>query len=226
MKTVLQRRVAAGALAAGAAPAAELSRRLRQTLHEALRRASPDTAAPHGPALTLPRARHAVAPALLAAAHPGGAIARETMRALYERCLADYRAALRPDDAAATHDDDVGAAAASFVAANLQALHGAAALPASARERLQAQLTSLIASSRAWAQAAPDERQLCFEKLAILGVLIGESAEQAKALGPIAVENVRRAAQGYLLDFLGVDADALLIGRDGLTVRVSEAAAA
>jgi len=200
--------------ASDAALAADVTRTLRHAVVQAIA-----GLAGHGDrvALTLPRAAVPLAPARLAAAHPGGATARRQMQAVYERCLAHYREVLRPDDAARGLDD-VGAAAARFVAANLFALHGEHATP-DALLALEAQLAGIVRSSPAWADASARDRQLYVEKLALLAVFVGEVAQQARGQGAGAVENVRRAARTYLRELLGLNPDALTLGRDGLTLR-------
>lgn len=218
MRTRLRRGAAGGA---PVAPMPDLSRHIRPALADALARRGSD--APQTAASTVQRARMPIAPALLASAHPGGAIARQTMHALYERCLAHYRAVIRAHDADAGVDD-VGAAAAQFVVANMQALHGIPVTPPM-QLRLQRQLAAIVAASRAWAVASTRDRQLYVEKLAILAVLIEQTSAQAGLQGPAAVANVRRAARGYLQEFLGLDPDRLTLGSDGLVSRSSDAAA-
>ena len=198
--------------------ARNVSRRVRQALFDAVMSlgGGGDTRADE-PALTVERACPALAPALLAAAHPGGEAARADMRALYERCLARYRQVSRTEQADAGVDD-VGAAVAHFVAANMQALHGEPATPPTLL-RLERQLAGVVRSSATWASASERERQLYFEKMAILAVLIGETSARAVLQGPAAVANVKRAARGYLHDLLGLDPDHLALGIDGLAMR-------
>jgi hypothetical protein len=197
-----------------------LSRQVREALSEAVIPLEGRTPSDE-PALTVERARQPLAPALLAASCPGGPAARHEMRALYHRCLVHYRRLRRneprPDDV-----DDVGAAVADFVAANMQALHGTAATPA-VRLRLERQLAGIVRTSAAWSQADARDRQLYFEKLAVLAVLIGESAVQAVRQGPAAIDNVQRAARHYLRELLGIDPDRLTLGDAGLALRTTQA---
>lgn len=150
-------------------------------------------------ALTVSRGTEPVAPSVLAIAHP--AHERDDARRLYERCLAAYRSARGTTDA--THDD-VRAAAARFVAANLRALRDVAPT-ADALARLEARLDGVLRVCPAWRDTDEAGRRLMFERLAILAVLIDTTAAQAPRQGADAVANVRRAAHGYLTEFLGLD---------------------
>ena len=193
-----------------------LSRQLRQALCATLvRHDSPDAA--DSAALLIERSAGAVAPPQMAQSHPGSAASRAEARALYERCLVHYRAA------ACTRDDafdDVGAAAAAFVAANLQALHGLCAT-AEMLSRLERQLGVLLRSSPAWAAAGLHEQQFFFEQLAILAVLVGEASILALHQEPAAIANVQRAAHGYLQRFLGINPAVLSMGSNGLALRAA-----
>lgn len=200
--------------------AAGLSQQLREALFDALIPLGGRTASDE-PALTVERARQPIAPALLAASCPGNAAARQEMRALYHRCLAHYRR-LRRTGQADAGVDDVGAAVADFVAANMRALHGTEATPAM-RLRLERQLVGIVRASAAWSQAHARDRQLYFEKMAVLGVLIGESAVHAMRQGPAAIAHVQRAARQYLRELLGIDPDRLTLSDAGLALRTPEA---
>ncbi|WP_280156084.1 DUF6683 family protein [Piscinibacter sp. XHJ-5] len=193
----------------------DMSRLVRRALLDAiveLGDASRDCAA-----LTVEPARVPIAPAHLAASHPGGPQSRHEARALYERCLAHYRHVVRASQADSSLDD-VGAAVACFVAANLQALHGIDATPEMLL-RLERQLGGVATLSSAWASASARERQLYFEQMAILAVLIRETSAHAVLQGPAAVENVRRAARRYLRQLLGLDPDQLTLDAGGLSLR-------
>lgn len=214
---------------------AELSRRLRQSLLDAVLRAGEGGpgAGQDGPVLTVPQAHPPLAPALLAQATPGPADRQRQMAEVYERCLAHYRNAVVPARGAATApslgsmpaEDDVGAAAAYFVAANLEVLHGEAATPQGLLA-LECQLAAVVRVSSAWSQAPARERQIYFEKLAVLGVLVHETARLAATQGPAARANVRQAAQRYLQDLLGLDPNALRLGDQGLRLADPTAVAA
>lgn len=166
----------------------------------------------HLPALKVPRAAQASAPSALAAAHPHEA--RAEARARYERCLAHYRQAVRPDDAAREWDD-VGAAAAAFVAANLEALHGEPAGP-QGLARLERQLGAILSASPAWVGADAQARQTMFERFAILSVLMAETSALAPMQGPAAVAHVRQTARVYLQELLHLDPQRLRLGPQGL----------
>jgi len=119
---------------------------------------------------------------------------------------------------AASPVDDVGAAVAAFVAANMQALHGVSATPATLLQ-LERQLSGVALRSSAWDDAPARERQNYFEQMAILAVLIGESSAQAPRQGAAAVANVQRAARTYLQQLLGLNPDQLKLGAGGLSLR-------
>jgi len=76
----------------------------------------------------------------------------------------------------------------------------------------------------AWSRVPLGERQACFEQLALLAVLVDESTRQAHEQGPAAVENVRRAARGYLQQLLGLDPDRLGLDAGGLSLRGADGA--
>jgi hypothetical protein len=194
----------------------DMSRLVRQALADALTRLSLQGETDHA-ALVVERAANPVAPERLAAAHPGDAQAQAEARALYERCLAHYREVVRAHEAALPVDD-VGAAVAAFVAANMQALHGVAA-SSDVLLQLERQLSGVALRSSAWDAASARERQNYFEQMAILAVLIGESSAQAPRQGAAAVANVQRAARTYLQQLLGLNPDQLKLGAGGLSLR-------
>ena len=115
--------------------------------------------------------------------------------------------------------DDAGAAVAAFVGANLGALQGEAVTPRMLRA-LERQLHGIARVSSGWKSAPLVERQAYFEQMALLAVLVGESAVQAGPQGPEAVARVRQAARGYLHQLLGLDPDHLALGPEGLAVRL------
>ena len=178
----------------------DLSRRLRQATFDAVLGSA--AVADDSAALTVPRAAEPLGPARLAQAQPVGP---------------HYREAVRPQDAAGGFDD-AGAAAAHFVAANLMALEGERPTAATLLQ-LERQLRRVVLASLARDGSPATERQAYVEKLALLAVLVGESAAQAPAQGPAAVANVQRAARGYLQQFLGLNPDVLTLGPKGLMLR-------
>jgi hypothetical protein len=203
--------------------AAGIAVQLRRALSDALATFGDDTGA-DAPPLTVPRAARPAGPALLAAAHPGGAAARAEAQALYQQCLARYRTLFVAAEAGV---DDVGAALARFVAANVEALDtGVARAPAGrqsgpggAAARLARQMAAIVRASAGWSRAGTAERQSYFERLAILATLVAEASAQAPLQGEAAVEHVRRAARAYLHELLGLDADELTLGPQGLALR-------
>jgi hypothetical protein len=196
-----------------AALVAELSRKVRQALLKAATAAgfeeSTDCAA-----LTVERAPAPVAPARMAASHPGNEADRQQARRRYEVCLEHYRSVVRAQDAH-REGDDVGTAVALFVTANIQALRQVAVTP-DILARLARQLTGVVRSTSAWATAPTRERQFYFEQMAILSVLIGTTTKHAAAQGEAAIANVQRSARGYLQALLGLNPDALSLGAEGL----------
>ena len=205
-----------------AAPGEAMAAQIRQTILDALMRIGAAGDTPDHAALTVERAREPIAPSRLARAHPGDAAARAAAQRLYERCLEHYRSTVRPQDQT-RGVDDVGAAVAAFVAANLGALHGTPVTPHMLL-RVERQLGGIARLSSDWAHAPAIERQAYFEQMAVLAVLVGESSAQAASQGAAALANVRRAARGYMQQLLGLDPDHLVLGPDGIAARSPSAA--
>jgi hypothetical protein len=199
----------------------DMSHLLRQAVTQALARLQLQGETDRA-ALMVERATSPVAPARLASFHPGGPAAQARARELYQRCLRHYREVVRAHEAS-LGVDDVGAAVALFVAANVGALRDVPATPAMLLQ-LERQLGGVARHSSAWASASTYERQMYFEQMAILAVLIGESAAQARHQGPAARANVQRAARGYLHRLLGLDPDQLTLDANGLSLRETCAA--
>lgn len=167
-------------------------------------------------ALTVERSPVPIAPALLAQAQPAGPARDEACR-LYERCLAYYRGTVRAQDEA-LGIDDVGAAVAAFVAANVCALQGGT-ITMPLLLQIERQIGGIVRLGNDWDNAPASDRQAYFEQLAVIAVLVAETSAQAAKQGRRAIANVQRAARGYLEQFLGVDADDLAIGPGGLAAR-------
>lgn len=193
--------------------ARELARVVRQAIAQTLSDAAQATTAAVPP-LGVPPAATATGPATLAQAHCAGA-ARKQAQVLYFECLAHYRAQvqrpLRPD----AKDDDAGLAAAYFVLATMAAIDDnepdANCLPA-----LERQLRHWMSMTQAWTTLPLAARQNLFEQLALVAVLINESRLQARHQGPAARANLQRGARAYLLQLLGLDADAVAVTAQGL----------
>jgi len=162
--------------------------------------------------LSVAPAPQPIAPALLAAAH--GEPQRESMQALYAGCLVHYRRTVGDGPG---ERDDVVAAVAHFVAANMQALHGITITPAMLLS-LHRQLAGVARLSSDWDRAGERGRQVFFEKMAIVAVLVDQTWTRAQALGPAAVANVQRGARAYLHELLGFDPDRLTLSDDGLGI--------
>lgn len=182
------------------------------------------------PAILLPAAASATAPALLAGgpvlpnAH-GRQQARADNVALYTRCLALYRERAqtgRDQDNQDNQDDqdkqdDLGYAAALFVMVNLTAL-GREGGDITALKALKQQLQNALQRLPDWPSTDLAAKQQMFEQLAILGVLVTQTAEAAAAQGPLARANVRAAAQAYLRQWLAVGPEFLSLSPKGLVV--------
>ena len=170
--------------------------------------------------LTVPRSAEPIAAAVLAASQPEPR--RADLCALYETCLLHYRRVTglaREQQAQGASkeppDDDVREAVAHFVAANMQALRDITITP-SMLQRLHAQLAGVAHLSSGWDRASLVERQLYFEKMAIIAVLVDQTWSRAKTQGPQAVAHVRRGARGYLRELFGFEPDRLKLSEDGL----------
>lgn len=194
--------------------AREVARLVRQLAGQALRQALEQADAAPDP-LIVAAAPQASGPAALAAVHPGGGKARQQAQQLYGRCLAHYRSQVQRRLLPAGHDDDVGLAAAYFVLANLAAVEQREPDPARLPV-LERQLRHLLSITQAWREASLADRQSLFEQLALLGVLVNESRLAATTQGEGARQNLERAARGYLLQLLGLDADELVMTPLGL----------
>lgn len=192
-----------------------MAARVRQAVLEAIVRIGGEDGGDR-PALTIERSAQPLAPAMLALVHPAGA-PRDEARALYERYLSYYRGTVRPQDEPLGRDD-VGAAVAAFVAANLCALHGGT-VTAPMLLKLERQLGGIVRLSADWDHAPARDRQAYFEQMAIIAVLVSDCSAQAVHQGAAAVAHVRRAARDYLQNLLGLDPDHLSVGPDGLTAR-------
>jgi hypothetical protein len=169
------------------------------------------------PPLRQPAAALPGAPALLARAQPSPK-ARQEAQALYQRCLKQFRQRVQHN----AGEDDAGLAAAYFVLANLAALQG---LRPDEDDllRVERQLRPRLALASGWMQAPLRTRQSTFEQFALLGVLVAESAFEARSQGAAAQANVQRAARGYLLQLLGIDPDRLRLGEHGLVLELAVA---
>jgi hypothetical protein len=200
----------------------ELARLLHAAMGQALDAAAQAAQAGDAARLGVPAAPEPTAPKRLAATQAAGPRVRRDTLMLYQRCLRHYREAIQPRATPLKRDDDLGAAAAFFVLANLAALHGSAPddalLPV-----LTAQLAHLIERTGAWEQAPLAERQALFEQLALLGVLVNESRIHADVQGHAARANLQRAARAYLLQFPGFDADRVHLTPRGLVLAAASA---
>jgi hypothetical protein len=200
----------------------DLTQRLRQAMAASLR--ALHAAGGSEPPLLVPQAPSPIGPGQLARSHPGSARERLELAAMYQRCLQHHRS-LQQAEGASDHTDDLGAALAHFVGANLQALHGtpppSGALPALAR-----QLSVIVRASPAWTGAPLRDRQAYAEQVVILSVLMLDLSARAQREGPAGIANVQRGARNYLRQLLGLDPDLLTLDVSGLVLRDRALAAA
>jgi hypothetical protein len=158
-----------------------------------------------------------IAPRQMATAQPGDAATHERLAASYEACLRTYRDIARAQGCAADVDD-VGAVMAFFVAMNLHVLHGVD-VEAGALQPLERQLRGVTRVAAHWDDAPLAQRQLFFERIAIVSILMSRSLADAATQGPAAVADVRRSARAYLQHVLGLDPDGVTLGDAGLELR-------
>jgi hypothetical protein len=107
---------------------------------------------------------------------------------------------------------------AHFVAANLFAL-GHERVTSDRIGGLQRQLLPVARLSSNWVSASTAQRQVFFEQVALLSVLMDGLAQHAAACGAAAQAKVRAAARQYLQSFLGLDPDTLTLDAEGLALR-------
>jgi hypothetical protein len=183
---------------------------VRRAVFDALLHAADEGLQDDG-ALTVEPADEPMAPALLAAQHPEAV--RPAMCELYERCLQHYRGIVGdgPDDT-----DDVRAVVVHFVAANMQALLRIRVTPAMLLS-LERQLAGVARLQSGWDRVGLRERQLFFEKMAILSVLIDQTWTRAMSQGR-AIAHVQRTARGYLKELFGFEPERLTLSDSGLRI--------
>jgi hypothetical protein len=172
------------------------------------------------PAITLPAAASATAPAVLARGPASGHLTGKgrpqpyaDKHKLYTRCLALYRERVQ----GGADTDDLGRAAALFVMANLSAL-GRQGGDAQTLDALTQQMQNALQRLPDWPATPLAAQQQMFEQLALLSVLVTQSAEAAAQQGQLARANVRAAAQAYLRQWLAVDPALLSLSPAGLVV--------
>lgn len=211
--------------ARGQPAARTLARQVAQLVQRTLGQVLADAAATEDlpPPLRQAPAARAEGLHLLAAAHPGGPAARREALVLYSRCLQHYRQQVQPRLCPGHADDDLGAAAAFFVLANLAVLEGRApqdaALPAVERQMRRWLGRAAGAAPADGPAGRPDDpqRSRLFEQLAALGVLVNESRLLAATQGEAAQAHLRPVAQAYLQDLLGLPPARLVVSPTGLS---------
>lgn len=116
-------------------------------------------------------------------------------------------------------DNDVAGAMAAFVAGSLMGYRNQD-FPDAAFRGLVEQMRGAVAASPEFARANPTARREMYEKLAILGMAMATTQMGLKQQPDARVEaNMRRAAKGYLEQFLGTDAERVAITPEGLVIR-------
>ena len=118
--------------------------------------------------------------------------------------------------------DDIALAAAYFVLANLDVLHDLHP-DETALLQVERQMRHALGHCRAGSKAPLRERQSAFEQLAVIGVLIAESAGAARVQGQVAQAHVQQAARAYLVRWLGINPDGLRLGPQGLALELAAA---
>ena len=166
------------------------------------------------PPLRVEPAATPIAPRQMAASQTTDGATQEQLAASYEACLRTYRDIARAQYGA-TGVDDVGAAMAFFVAINLHALHGVD-VGASAMQPLERQLRGVTRLAANWDAATRVQRQVFFERIAILSILVSRSLADAASQEPAAMAHIRQSARDYLQHVLGLDPDLVTLGADGL----------
>ena len=192
---------------------------MRQAVLDALLRgaAGPAGADGNAPRLLVAPAASATAPAQLAAAQSLDAAERQKLAASHEQCLRVFRNLAR-GQAPDTEDDDLGAALAFFTAVNLHALHGVD-VEREVMAVLERQLLGVSRRASNWDAASLAQRQVFFERIAILSIVVSSACASAPAQGPAAVARLRQAARQYLQELLGLNPDLLSLGPRGLVTR-------
>lgn len=118
---------------------------------------------------------------------------------------------------------DLGGAVAAFVTGAYAGANGE--MPADETFMpLVRQMRAALAGTPAVVQASDAQRLEMYETLAIVGLLTSTTVQALKS-APDATKaaqarvNLRQASQGYLREFLGVDADRVRLGPQGLSLR-------
>lgn len=114
---------------------------------------------------------------------------------------------------------DFATAVAGFIAGSWMAYHNTS-FPDQNFKPMVSQLREIISRDPQFASATSADKQETYEQLAILGMFMAtnQMALQQNP-DPVLQAKMQQAAQGYLEQFLNVDADRLQIGPDGIVIR-------
>lgn len=151
--------------------------------------------------------------ARMAAAHP--AAQRDEAKALYDKMLSTY------DQIAsyyAVPRHDLSGSTAVLLIGSYEMYSGEQVSDQGVRAVL-AQLRSGLAASPELASASPQARQAYYEQSAITGTLLSSLAKELKQYSnPDFHDKARQSAKAHLQSLLGVDADAVTIDDEGLSL--------
>lgn len=159
-------------------------------------------------------AAHSTVAEMMAEAYP--ATHRDQAKKVFIEMLAGYRKIERQFNLPA---NDLAGAVAAFIAGSYMAYRNQD-FPDQDFIPLVNQMRAIIRQNPAFTQASAAEKRETYEQLATLGMLMAGTQMAVKASPNPQVEaNMRRASKAYLEEFLKVEADRVLIGPRGLTLR-------
>jgi hypothetical protein len=150
-------------------------------------------------------------PAKLAATYPENQ--RAVAASTYLQVLQGYRGI---ESRLGIPRNDVGGAVAAFIAGSWMAYRDSD-LPDRHFKALVSQMQQIVSSNPRFQAAAATERQEFFEQMAILGTTMALTREGLKGRPDPSVQaRLRQTAGGYLNQFLGIDAERVVISANGL----------
>jgi hypothetical protein len=151
----------------------------------------------------------------LAAHYP--ADRRAEAQRTFAMLLDKYRAEMEPR--LGIPRNDLAGSVAAFLAGSYMAYHNVD-FPDAHFKPLMTQMRQIIGSTPAFAKAPNGEKLQLHEQMAILGMFMATSQMALKEKpDPQIAANLKRAAKGYLEQFLKTDADRVQITAQGLTLR-------
>jgi hypothetical protein len=155
----------------------------------------------------------ALAPAALAESYPPAQ--RDQAERSLRQVLQSYH---ELEDRLGVPRHDLAGAVAAYIAGNYMVLRDQT-VPDEDFKAMVRQLRDIVATTPEFRSASPEDRQMLYEQLAIIGTSMAV-AHQAlqKKMDAATRAQAQRAARSYLERFLGVDPDRLQITRSGLTL--------